>query len=64
MLVPIHEVCSATMLPEIPDSTVDELRGLVVQRLDGGSLGLFLGNTLGDEDTKVEGKINFIMRRT
>jgi hypothetical protein len=31
---------------------VDELRALVMRCFDGGGLGLFLGNTLGDEDTK------------
>ena len=31
---------------------VDELRALVVRCFEGGSLGFFLGNTFGDEDTK------------
>ena len=40
------------MLPKRPHRKVDELRGLVMRRFDGGGLGLFLGNTLGDEDTE------------
>ena len=32
---------------------VDILRGLVVRCFDGGSLGFFLSNALGDEDTEV-----------
>jgi hypothetical protein len=33
--------------------TGHELRALVVRCFDGGGLGFFLGNTLGDEDTEV-----------
>ena len=44
----------------IPRHRVEELRGLVMRCFDGGGLGLFLGNTLGNEDTKVE-KIEIII---
>ena len=37
----------------LPETTGRELRALVVRCFDGGALGFFLGNTLGDEDTEV-----------
>lgn len=52
MPVLIHEVSFATtMLLERPNRR--ELRGLVMRCFNGSGLGFFLGNTFGDEDTKV-----------
>jgi hypothetical protein len=51
---PIHEVFFATNnASRETGRKVDELRALQVRCFDGGGLGFFLGNTLGDEDTKV-----------
>lgn len=60
---PIHEVFFATYnASRETDHRLDELRALVVRCFDGGGLGFFLGNTLGDEDTEVgRTKINMRM---
>ena len=59
---PIHEVYFATNSASRKiGRKVHELRALVVRCFDGGGLGFFLGNALGDEDTKVGKKNKTLM---
>ena len=50
---PIHECFAKNNASREIGRKVHELRALVVRCFDGGGLGLFLSNTLGDEDTEV-----------
>jgi len=47
---PNHEVCFARIMPPETRRRVDALRAFLVRCFDGGGLGFFLGNTLGDEN--------------